>query len=67
MVLLNALQNGITYSQEALEKEKELQKEKELLLNLFPLVSRHPIEDEKEWLQRLRSFPDYLGGFGKTS
>jgi len=58
MVMLNELHGGMTYSKEALANSKQL------LLNLFPLVSRHMTDDEKERVKELTMIPNYLGGLG---
>jgi hypothetical protein len=58
MALLNQLHGGTTYSQDALEKGKEL------LLNLYPLVCREQTTEEKERIERLGMLPDHFGGWG---
>jgi hypothetical protein len=58
MVMLNELHSRATYSKEALENSKEL------LLNLFPLVSRDMTDAEKDRIKSLGMIPHYLGGWG---
>jgi hypothetical protein len=55
---LNGLQDGTTYSEEAMKKTKEL------LFALFPLVCRDMTEEEKERIKSLSVIPSYLGGWG---
>lgn len=62
MAMLNELHGGMTYSKEALANSKHLLLN--LLLNLFPLVSRHMTDDDKERVRQLRMIPSYLGGLG---
>ena len=58
MAMLIVLQCGATYSDDALEKAKDL------LLNLYPLVSRDPTTEENERIGSLGMLPHYLGGWG---
>ncbi|VAX15808.1 hypothetical protein MNBD_NITROSPINAE03-543 [hydrothermal vent metagenome] len=58
MATLNKRQGGATYSGEAFDKSKEL------LLNLFPLVSRDMTDAERDRFKHLAMIPSYLGGFG---
>ncbi|MGP1677270.1 MAG: restriction endonuclease [Burkholderiales bacterium] len=58
MVTLNQLHGGVTYSDEVLKNMKDL------LLNLFPLVSRDMTGDERERIRGLSVIPSYLGGWG---
>jgi hypothetical protein len=58
IVTLNQLQAGRVYSLQAFEKEKEL------LLNVFPLVSRHLTSAEKDRIRMLQTIPSYIGGLG---
>jgi len=56
MVMLNELHGGMTYSKDAFANSKQL------LLNLFPLVSRHMTDADKERVKQLTIIPNYLGG-----
>ncbi len=58
MVTLNQLQGGVTFSKEAFARSKQL------LVNLFPLVSRHLTAEEKDRVKHLTMIPHYLGGLG---
>ena len=58
MSMLNELRGGDRYSDEAFDNMKKL------LINLFPLVSRHMTTDEKARVQSLTMIPWYLGGMG---
>lgn len=58
MSLLNELRGGKTYSDQAFDKMKDL------LLNLFPLVFRHPSDEDTERVRALQQIPRFLGGFG---
>jgi hypothetical protein len=58
MATLNKMQSGDTYSMEAFKNNKEL------LLCLFPRISRHLTQDEDERMNRLQMIPHYLGGLG---
>ena len=58
MAVLNKLQRGESFSEEAMDACKEF------LLNLFPLVSRHMADEEKDRIKNLSLIPVYLGGFG---
>lgn len=52
MSLLNELQGGKTYSDQAFDKMKDL------LLNLFPLVCRHPSDQDTERVRALQQIHD---------
>lgn len=58
MSMLNELRSGKDYSDQAFDKMKDL------LLNLFPLVCRHPSDDDAERVQALQQIPGFLGGLG---
>lgn len=58
MSTLNEHRNGVTYSDEAFENLKHF------LIQIFPHVSRHLTENEKERLSSLSIIPSYLGGYG---
>lgn len=57
IVTFNEFHEGMTYSDEAFKRLKEL------LVNLFPLVSRDMTTEEKERIRRLSMVPNYLGGW----
>jgi hypothetical protein len=58
IVMLNEMDGGVAYSQEAFANAKKL------LMNLFPLVARHLTDDEKEEVKGLMQIPQSLGGLG---
>ena len=58
MTILNEQRDGTEYSDEAFDQLKEF------LLNVFPHVSRHLTENEKENIKTLGMIPSYLGGLG---
>lgn len=57
-VILNQLQRGDKFSDEAFKSIKDL------LLNLFPLVARDMTEKERNRISDLSAIPHYLGGWG---
>jgi hypothetical protein len=61
MVMLRRLHNGGTYSEEALNNCRGL------LLNLFPLVSRHLTEGEESRVEALAAIPSFFGGLGQQT
>lgn len=58
MSTYNEMYKGAEYSQEAFERNKDL------LLNLFPLVCRNATEQEQERIKQLGMVPSFLGGLG---
>lgn len=58
MGLINLLYRKEQYDEPAIEKMKHL------LLAMFPLVSRHLNDADKEKLKQLQGIPSYLGGMG---
>ena len=56
--VLNEQRTGVTYSDEAFDALKQF------LLVLFPYVSRHLSETDKERMRSLAQIPAYLGGMG---
>jgi hypothetical protein len=58
LVTLNELQGGMTYSEQAMQSTKDL------LFNLFLLVSRSMTNEEKDRINNLSLLPSYLGGWG---
>ncbi|MBO1386638.1 hypothetical protein BVJ60_18015 [Vibrio cholerae] len=56
MSLLNQLKDGVIYSDEAFENIKTF------LISIFPYVSRHLTDKEKERVQSLGMIPAYMGG-----
>lgn len=56
MAMLNQMQDGVTYSNNAFAKSKQL------LLSLYPLVARDMTDDQKTRVTELSQIPDYLGG-----
>lgn len=58
MTIMNELQSGYTYSDEAYSSIKDF------LLQIFPYVSRHLTEKEKEKIKSLTQIPAFLGGLG---
>ena len=58
MTPLNELNSGDTYSPDAVDKLKEF------ILCVYPLVVRDATKEEQERIQRLASIPAYLGGLG---
>ncbi|MBY2994498.1 restriction endonuclease [Rhizobium leguminosarum] len=58
MSVLNELRSGVTYSDQAFENLKEL------LLQLFPYVARHPTAAESDRLRELGTIPSWMGGLG---
>jgi len=58
MGFINGMAQGDKYEPDALEKKKQL------FIALFPFISRHPSDEDKERLSRLTSIPSYLGGMG---
>ncbi|WP_114011594.1 restriction endonuclease [Cohaesibacter intestini] len=56
--ILNEQRAGVTYSDEAFDAMKHF------LLVVFPYVSRHLSDQEKERIQSLTQIPSYLGGMG---
>jgi hypothetical protein len=56
--ILNEQRAGVTYSDEAFDSLKHF------LLVLFPYVSRHLSDKEKERIQSLTQIPAFLGGMG---
>jgi hypothetical protein len=57
--MVNSLTSGIKYSPTTKEKVTEL------LLELFPYVSRELTTKEKERLATLMTIPSYFGGLGE--
>lgn len=58
MAILNGLVRGDQYDPEPFDKLKNL------LLAIFPLVSRHLNDKDRQTLARLQTIPSYLGGMG---
>ena len=58
MSSLNALHGKKEYTDEAFSKLKDL------LLNLFPIICRHPSEEDTERVKALQRLPAFLGGLG---
>ncbi|NOQ77594.1 MAG: hypothetical protein GQ475_07405 [Methylococcaceae bacterium] len=58
MSILNEQRNGVIYSDEAFKNIKDF------MLQVFPYVSRHLTEKEKEKVKSLGMIPSYLGGLG---
>ncbi|MDK4732023.1 restriction endonuclease [Rhizobium sp. CNPSo 3490] len=58
MSVLNEMRSGVTYSDDAFDHLKEL------LLQLFPYVARHPTQKESERLRELAIIPAWMGGLG---
>jgi hypothetical protein len=58
MSILNEQRNGVIYSDEAFKNLKDF------MLQVFPYVSRHLTEKEKEKVKSLGMIPSYLGGLG---
>jgi hypothetical protein len=58
MSVLNEMRSGVTYSDDAFDNLKEL------LLQLFPYVARHPTANETERLRELGTIPAWMGGLG---
>lgn len=58
MSTLNELQEGKEYAPAAFDKMKDL------LLNIFPIVCRHPSEEDDERISSLQRIPAFLGGLG---
>lgn len=58
MSALNELREKHEYSDEAFVKLKDL------LLNLFPIICRHPSEEDAERVKALQRLPAFLGGLG---
>ena len=54
--IMNQLQKGETWSREAFERNKDL------LLNIFPYVSRHLSDTDKDRVSDMRTIPISLGG-----
>lgn len=58
MGMLNQMNTGRVYSEQAFEATKEM------LLELFPYVARNLTESEIERIRRLGAIPSFLGGLG---
>ena len=58
MGTFNDLRGGEEYSDEAFDKLKDM------FLNLYPLICRHPSETDFERVRSLMEFPRSLGGLG---
>lgn len=58
IVILNEQRAGVTYTDEAFDALKKI------LLVLFPYVSRHLSDKEKERIQALVGVPSFMGGLG---
>lgn len=58
MSMLNELQEGKEYSPLAFDKMKDL------FLNIFPIVCRHPSEEDYARISALQRLPAFLGGLG---
>ena len=58
MSFVNGLYDGDVYEPEAFDKVKVL------FLALFPHISRHLGEEDKEKVKGLMGIPSYLGGMG---
>lgn len=58
MSTLNEFHENKTYTDVAFEKMKEL------LISLFPIICRHPSEEDAERVRSLQRLPGYLGGLG---
>lgn len=58
MTTMNELYGGHKYSKQAMEKTKDL------LLNLFPMVCRHLSDEDRERVAILQRLPTYFGGQG---
>lgn len=58
LVSFNEFHRGMTYSDDALKNAKDL------MLNIFPLVSREMTEEEKDRIKKLMTFPSVFGGWG---
>jgi hypothetical protein len=61
LVSFNEFHAGMTYSEEAFKNAKQL------LLNIFPLVSRDMTELEKERIRSLMAVPSYVAGVGMSA
>ncbi|EHI9241255.1 restriction endonuclease [Vibrio vulnificus] len=61
MSIMNEIKAGVIYSDEAFENLKTF------MLNVFPYISRHLTDKEKERIKSLGMIPDYLGGLGYES
>lgn len=55
---MNELRDGEEYSDEAFDKLKDL------FINLYPLICRHPSDADNERVRSLLALPGFLGGFG---
>lgn len=61
VALLNELESGETYSPAAFDKVKDV------VLNLFPMISREPSQRDDERIRSLSAIPVFLGGWGYPS
>jgi hypothetical protein len=50
-----------------MQSDVAFEKCKQLILNLFPLVSRHMTTEERQRIQELGVVPEYMGGWGYES
>jgi hypothetical protein len=60
MALMNGFASGDTFTPEALDRTKQL------ILEVFPHISRHLSPEDEKKLVRLRSIPSFLGGLGQS-
>ena len=58
VTIVNQIKAGDIYSDEAFENLKEF------ILNVFPYISRHLTDKQKERVKSLSMIPHYLGGLG---
>jgi hypothetical protein len=58
VAMLNEYQRGKSHSDSAFEKCRQL------LLNLYPLVSRDMTEEERKRISELGVIPAHMGGWG---
>ncbi len=60
MALMNGFATGNTYTSEAFDRTKQL------ILAVFPHVSRHLSHEDTEKIDSLRRIPSFLGGLGES-